>query len=89
MRFRHARCDRAYAHFGHQLHGDASLGVDVFQIVDQLRKILDRIDVMMRWGRDQSDTGDRVPQPRDHLIDFVAGKLAALARFRTLRHLDL
>ena len=30
-----------------------------------------------------------MPQARNHFIDFVPGKLAALAGFRALRHLDL
>ena len=87
--FRNACGNRADADFGHQLHGDARLRIHVLQVVDQLREIFDRIDVVMRRRRDQADAGDRMPQARNDVVDFVAGKLAALAGLRALRHLDL
>ena len=43
----------------------------------------------MRRGRNEADTGDRMPQTRDHVVRFVSGKLATLAGLRALRHLDL
>ena len=89
MSLGNARGDRADADFGDQLHGDARLRIDVLQVVDQLREIFDRIDVVMRRRRDESNAGDRVPQPGDDLVDLVAGQLAALAGLGALRHLDL
>ena len=80
---------RADADFGHQLDRNPRGRVDVLQIVDQLRQILDRIDVMVRRGRDQADTRGRVAGGADGLVDLVAGQLAAFAGLRTLRHLDL
>ncbi len=47
----------ANAHLGDQFDTDAGVVVGVFEIVDQLRQILDRIDVVMRRGRDE-------PNPR-------------------------
>src|SRR5207253_8058299 len=47
-RFRNARRDRADADFGHQFYGHLAVRIDVLQVVDQLRQILDRIDVVMR-----------------------------------------
>ncbi len=44
---------------------------------------------MVRRRRDQSDPGRRVPRLGDPRVHLVGGKLAALARFGTLRHLDL
>ena len=48
MRFRDARGHGSNAHFGHQLHRNARLRIHVFQIVDELRQILDGVNVMMR-----------------------------------------
>ncbi len=53
-RFRYARRDRSHADFGHQLHRNPCDGVHVFQIVDQLRQILDRIDIVVRRRRNQA-----------------------------------
>ena len=89
MRLGDARGDRADAHFGDQLHGDARLRIDVFQIVDQLRQILDRVDIVVRRRRNQAHAGNRVPHARDRLVHFVAGQLAAFAGLGALRHLDL
>ena len=77
------------ADFRDQLDRDQPVRIDVLEVVDQLRQILDRIDVVMRRRRDQSDTGRRVPHPRDHGINLVAGQLSAFAGFGALRHLDL
>ncbi len=80
---------RAHAHLGHQLHVDARLGVGVLEVVDELREILDGVDVVVRRRRDQAHAGGAVTglgDPRPHL---VAGKLAALAGLGALCHLDL
>ena len=89
MRFRDARGDRADADFGHQLDRDAGLRIDVFQIVDELRQILDGIDIVVRRRRDQPHAGDGMADARDGVIHFVAGKLAAFAGLGALRHFDL
>src|SRR5450631_4556603 len=65
------------------------MGVHVLQVVDQLREVFNGIDVMMRWWRNQTDTGNGMPQAGDHIVDFMAWELAALTGFRALRHLDL
>ena len=65
------------------------LRIRVLQIVDQLRQVLDRIDVVVRRRRDQLDAGRRVAQQRDVLGDLAPRKLAAFAGLGALRHLDL
>ena len=89
MRLGDARGDGADADFGHQLHADARVAVRVLQVVDQLREVFDRVDVVVRRRRDEADAGSRVPHLGDPRIDLGAGKLAAFAGLRALRHLDL
>ena len=86
---RHAGGNRSDAHFADQLDADAGARVDVFQIMDQLRQILDRINVVMRWRRNQADAGHRITQATDVLTNLAAGQLTTLARLGALRHLDL
>ena len=67
----------------------AAFGVRVLQVVDQLRQILDRVDVVVRRRRDQLDAGRRIAQLGDVLRDLAPGQLAALAGLGALRDLDL
>ena len=67
----------------------ARRGFTCAQVEDQLREILDRVDVVVRRRRDQRDAGLRVAQPRDLLGHLVRRELAALAGLRALRDLDL
>ena len=69
-RLGHAGSDRADADFGHQLDRDPCRRIDVLQIVDQLRDIFDRIDVVMRRRRDQADAGRRMAHAGDRLVDL-------------------
>ena len=81
--------DRADADFGHQLHRHVAGRIGVLQVEDQLRQVLDRIDVMVRRRRNQGDAGGRVAHLGDGLVDLVAGQLAAFAGLGALRHFDL
>ena len=89
VRLGHAGRDGADADFGHQLHVDPRVAVRVLQVVNELRQILDRVDVVVRRRRNQRHAGCRVPHARDPRVDLVAGELAALAGLGALRHLDL
>ena len=88
-RLRDAGRDRADAHFGYQLHRHVARRIDVLEIEDELREVLDRIDVVVRRRRDQADARGRVAHLGDHRVDLVAGQLAAFAGLGALRHLDL
>src|SRR5262249_49073258 len=85
----HARGDRPDARLGDQLDADLGGRVDAAQVVDELRQVLDRVDVVVRRRRDQAHARRRVAQARDHRVDLVARELAALARLRALGDLDL
>ena len=89
MRLGHARRDRADAGRADQLHADARDRIDLLQIVDELRQILDRIDVVMRRRGDQRHPRRRVAQLRDEFGHLEAGQLPALTRLGALRDLDL
>jgi hypothetical protein len=49
----------AHADLGHQLDADAGARVGVLQVVDQLRQVLDRIDVVVRRRADQAHARHR------------------------------
>ena len=89
VRLRDAGGDRADADLRDELHRDARLRIRAAEVVDQLLQILDRVDVVVRRRRDQPDAGRRQPHAGDVAVDLVPGQLAALARLRALRHLDL
>src|SRR5207249_757784 len=74
---------------GDELHVHARLGVGVLQVVDELLDVLDRVDVVVRWWRDELDARGREADLGDPGIDLAAGELAALAGLGALRHLDL
>ncbi len=84
-----ARGDCADANLRYQFYRYASGFVYVLEVEDQLRQVLDRIDVVVRRGRDQPDAGRRMADSRNMAVDLVSRKLAAFAGLRALRDLDL
>ena len=80
--FCHAGGDGADARFGHQFHRDHRLRVDLLQVEDQLRRVFDRVDVVVRRRGDQGHARHRVTQSGDVRSDLVARQLAAFARRR-------
>jgi hypothetical protein len=80
---------RTHADLGDELDRDRRARVRVLEVVDELRQILDRVDVVMRRRRDEAHARHRVAQLRDVLGHLVTGQLAAFAGLGTLRHLDL
>ena len=85
----HAGGDGPDADLRDELHVDAGLRVRVLEVVDQLRQVLDGVDVVVRRRRDQLHAGRGVAHPADVVVDLVSGELAALAGLRALGHLDL
>ncbi len=55
VRLGHARRDRADADLGDELHVNPRPWIRVLQIVDQLRQVLDRVDVVVRRRGDETD----------------------------------
>mmetsp|Transcript_19585 Transcript_19585/g.63107 ORF Transcript_19585/g.63107 Transcript_19585/m.63107 type:complete len:667 (+) Transcript_19585:756-2756(+) len=85
----HAGGDHADAHLGDELHGDTRGTVGALEVVDELSEVLDRVDVVVGRRRDEADAGRGAARLCDEVRDLVAWQLAALARLRALRHLDL
>ena len=81
--------DEPDAGLGDELDRDVRVRAHLPQVEDELREILDRVDVVMRRRRDQLDARQRVAQARDLLADLVRRQLPALAGLRALRDLDL
>ena len=86
---RHTGRDRTHARLGYELDMDTGLRVGIFQIVDQLGEILDRVYVVMWWRGDQFYPWRRAADRADVLVYLVAWQLAALAGLGALGHLDL
>ena len=89
MAFGNACGDRAYADLRNQLHADPRFGIDVLQVEDQLGKVFDRINIVMRRGRDQSHSGSGITGLGDNCADFMPGQLPAFPGLGALRDLDL
>jgi hypothetical protein len=89
VRLGHARRHGSHADLGDELDADPRARVHRLEVVDELRQVLDRIDVVVRRRRDQLDPRHRVTQPRDQLGDLVGRELAALAGLGALDDLDL
>ena len=89
VRLRHAGRHDPDARLGDELHGHLGARVHLAQVEDELREVLDRVDVVVRRRGDQRHARLRVPQPCDLVRHLVRGDLAALARLRALRDLDL
>ena len=79
----------ADADLGHELHADAGLRVGVFQVVDQLGQIFDRIDIVMRRRRNQADAGRAMADAGDFFVDLMPRQLSSFAGLGALGHLDL
>ena len=89
VRLGHARRDRPHALLGHELDVDPRLRVGVLQVVDELSQVLDRIDVVVGRGRDESDARRRAADLGHPRVDLARRELPALTRLGALRHLDL
>ena len=81
--------DGAHTAAGDELDADPCARVDRPQVGDQLGKILDRVDVVVRRRADVALAGLAATERGDVGRRLLAGQLAALARLRTLGDLDL
>ena len=89
MRLGHAGRDRPDAGRGDELDPDAGRRVDRPQVRDQLGKVLDGVDVVVRRRADVGHPDLATSERSDERGRLLARKLAALAGLRALGHLDL
>ena len=71
-----------------QLDPDRRLRIHALKVVDQLRQILNGIDIVVRRWRNQLHSRLSVPQSRNQLRNFMPRQLPTLTRLRSLRYLD-
>ena len=57
MRFGHPGSDSSHTHFRYQFDANPGPRVGIFQVINQLRKIFDRVNIMVRRWTDQADAG--------------------------------
>ena len=81
--------DRADTALRHELDVNARARIAVLEVENELRQVLDRVDVVMRRRRYEPDTWCRVADLRDPRVDLVPGQLSTFTGFGALRHLDL
>mmetsp|Transcript_6889 Transcript_6889/g.18757 ORF Transcript_6889/g.18757 Transcript_6889/m.18757 type:complete len:1126 (+) Transcript_6889:86-3463(+) len=81
--------DCADARLAHELHGNLSLGVHHVQVVDELREILDGVDVVVGRRGDEGHASLGTAKGRDVGRNLLAGELTALAGLGALRNLNL
>mmetsp|Transcript_57412 Transcript_57412/g.101882 ORF Transcript_57412/g.101882 Transcript_57412/m.101882 type:complete len:230 (+) Transcript_57412:3153-3842(+) len=72
-----------------KFHADIGLGVCTLQVMDELCKILDGVDVVVRRWRNQADSRSAVPALSDVWFHFPAWQLTSFSWLCTLRHFDL
>jgi len=89
VRLRDAGGDRPDARRGDKLHADPGHRVDRPQVRDQLREVLDRVDVVVGRRADVRHADLAATKRGDERRRLPSGQLAALARLRALGHLDL
>src|SRR5690348_2002510 len=82
VRLGDSRRDRTHADFRYQLDADARLAVGVLEVMNELRQVLDGVDVMMRGRGDEADSRRGMSGLGDPGVDLRAGQLAALAGTR-------
>ncbi len=86
---RHTSSNSSNTAFGNQLHADGSRRIDVLQVEDKLRKILDAVNVVMRRWRNKTDARNGITCLGNNLVHLKTWQLSAFARLCTLSHLDL
>ena len=64
--------DRPNTHFGNKFHVNPGTVIRILQIMDQLRQILDRVDVVVRWRGDQAHSGSGISGLGDPWIYLVS-----------------
>ncbi|KAI6759055.1 hypothetical protein HG531_013816 [Fusarium graminearum] len=89
LRLGDTRGDDTDTNLRDKLDRDSRSGAGALQIVDQLLEILDGVNIVVRRGRDKTDTRGRVTGASNGLGHLVTRKLTTLTGLGTLSHLNL
>mmetsp|Transcript_15725 Transcript_15725/g.37201 ORF Transcript_15725/g.37201 Transcript_15725/m.37201 type:complete len:830 (-) Transcript_15725:1712-4201(-) len=85
----HAGRNHPDTDFGDKLDADPRLGVRALEVVDELREVLDGVDVVVGRRRDERHAWLGQAEGSNVLVDLLAGELASLSGLRALSKLDL
>jgi hypothetical protein len=88
LRLGHARGDDPDAGRRHELHVHVRRRVGALEVVDELREVLDRVNVVVGRRRNERHPRGRVARLGDEVVDLLPRQVAALPRLRALRHFD-
>ena len=86
---RHTSSNSSNTAFGNQLHADGSRRIDVLQVEDKLRKILDAVNVVMRRWRNKTNARNGITCLGNDVVHLETWQLSAFARLGALCHLNL
>src|SRR5699024_6840536 len=89
MRFGDTGCNSPDALFSNESDVDAGIRIRALEIVNELREVLNGVDVMVRWRRNQPHARGGNAHFSDPRIDLIRWQLAALPGLGALGHLDL
>ena len=89
LRLCHPRGHGSAANLRAQLHADARRGVGVLEVVDELRHVLDGINIVVRRRADEAHAGGGVAHGGDDLVDLTPGQFAPFPGLSALDDLDL
>ena len=89
VRLGDARSHGANTDFSDQLDADGGRRVDVLQVMNKLRQVLNRINIVMRRRRDQTHARHRETQLGNVFTHLISWQLTAFAGLGTLRHFNL
>src|SRR5699024_4074965 len=89
MRFGDTGCNSPDALFSHEFDVDAGIRIRALEIVDELREVLNGVNIMVRWWGNQPHTRGGNTHFSNPRIDLIRWQLAALTGLSALGHLDL
>ena len=81
--------NRTDTHLTYQLDADAGTRISILQVVNQLGQIFNRIDIMMRRRRNQTNACRCTAAFGNPGINLAARQLSAFTGFSTLRNFNL
>ena len=85
----HTSGDGSHSTLSNQFHTDSSSRVDVLQVEDKLCQILDAVNIVVWWWRNERNAWYGVTRLGYYLVHLESRQLSALARLGTLSHLYL